>query len=234
MAGHRQAAGQSGDDGGECLQGSRVYGVCSVSVRRVGVCSTDMSFDKSCGPCNGSGWISHRKDVCWVCKGTGKNHLPGAREDWTECKPCTETGWIRDRHDPCLACSGLGLLPFAMSVALPHSSVLLETVRASEDQDFSVNERQQIAEQLLQIERHMTETYKLSDQQSHILSDGFSTIIGGLNRFGKKDWLAFTVGTLANIAVAAAFAPPFVSNLFGLVGGVVRSVLGNLPPQLLP
>ncbi len=49
-----------------------------------------------------------------------------------------------------------------------------------------------------------------------------------MDRFGKKDWINLAMGTLVNIAVAAAFAPAAATELlhkFRVVVGPLREAL---------
>ena len=73
------------------------------------------SFAYPCGFCSGTGRdiprvALTRNHQCQVCKGRGKNHFPGNKNDYTTCGKCRGRG--RDGlnvNRPCRACGGKGV-----------------------------------------------------------------------------------------------------------------------------
>jgi hypothetical protein len=51
-------------------------------------------------------------------------------------------------------------------------------------------------------------------QQAVIIEQGFEYILDSMERSSKRDWLNLAVGTLVNIAVAAAFSPTVAKDMF--------------------
>jgi hypothetical protein len=53
------------------------------------------------------------------------------------------------------------------------------------------------------------------------MEKGFNEIIKGMDRFGKKDWFVWAIGTLTTAALSAVFAPAIARDLFhGFIGAV--------------
>jgi DnaJ-class molecular chaperone len=69
-----------------------------------------MSIRKSCGPCNGNGWITDHRDECPVCTGAGHVVIDDSNGDYVSCGVCRGDGWVENRHNICSACGGLGKL----------------------------------------------------------------------------------------------------------------------------
>ena len=69
-----------------------------------------MSVRKSCGPCNGNGWISDRRDGCPVCDGAGHVMIDDSNGSYVSCDACRGDGWLENRHNFCTECGGVGKL----------------------------------------------------------------------------------------------------------------------------
>ncbi|HDY74270.1 MAG TPA: hypothetical protein ENH51_04075 [Euryarchaeota archaeon] len=72
------------------------------------------SFSYRCAFCNGNGIdpanLVSAHNQCPVCKGRGKNHFRGNKENYSKCGSCRGRG--RDRNNinrPCRACNGKGV-----------------------------------------------------------------------------------------------------------------------------
>lgn len=69
-----------------------------------------MSVRKSCGPCNGNGWIIDHRDGCPVCSGAGHVMIDDSSGNYVACDACRGDGWVENRHNICSACGGIGKL----------------------------------------------------------------------------------------------------------------------------
>ena len=78
---------------------------------------------------------------------------------------------------------------------------------------FTDLEKQYIHNQLAGIKEQLISDHHLQPQQAEIIAQGFSYLADSLNRFGKRDWLNFAMGTLVNIALGAAFSPTVAQDM---------------------
>jgi uncharacterized protein (TIGR02391 family) len=70
-----------------------------------------MSFQKTCGPCNGNGYYgSSNTSTCKVCGGLGELILEGSSSDYKTCGPCHGNGYYGSSStSTCQICKGFGL-----------------------------------------------------------------------------------------------------------------------------
>ena len=109
----------------------------------------------------------------------------------------------------------LKLLQLASSPDLPNDS-------------FTEPEKQSIRIQLTQISQRLISDHNLQVQQVEILEQGFSYLADSVNRFGKKDWLNFAMGTLVNIALGAAFSPTVAQDMNHRVMSAVHPLYDSI------
>lgn len=103
---------------------------------------------------------------------------------------------------------------------------------------FTEPEKQYIHNQLAGIKEHLISDHHLQPQQAEILEQRFSYLADSLNRFGKKDWLNFAMGTLVNIALGAAFSPTvaqdMIHRVMSAIGPLYESIMKIFGVNWLP
>lgn len=110
---------------------------------------------------------------------------------------------------------------------------LATTARLKPGDVFTSQEKKFLAQRLSEINRRLATLHQLTDKQTKDMDRGFSEIIEGMDRFGKKDWFAWAIGTLTTVALNSLFAPAIARDLFhgfiGVVGPLFNTALKLMP-----
>jgi hypothetical protein len=78
---------------------------------------------------------------------------------------------------------------------------------------FTPEEKQYCIQEFGEIRQRLKSVHRLQIEQAEIMDQGFAYILDAMERFSKKDWLNLAIGTLVNIAVAAAFSPTVAKEM---------------------
>jgi hypothetical protein len=100
---------------------------------------------------------------------------------------------------------------------------------------FSSEELAEIAEQLRQIQEHMSRTYSLSEAQMRHLEAKLADIAAAAARMGRKDWALWVSAALLGAFVQGILPPEVVQHIMKMtVDGLGYLLGGGGTPPLLP
>ncbi len=119
-----------------------------------------------------------------------------------------------------------------VQLLISHISPRLGIVGGFIDDDpnntpFTSIELDKIAESIKRIRADVDKIQDVTPEQINIISRKLSDIQDSSQRFGRKDWINYVVGTLTNLCVAAAFAPETSKALFKAVNSAFRWLFDN-------
>ena len=96
------------------------------------------------------------------------------------------------------------------------------------NEQFSNDEKALVLKQLHTLREQIVSAHNLQSQQTEVLDRGLNYLGQSLDRFGKKDWLNLAIGTLINIAVAAAFSPTAAKDLLHGFTSAIRPLFDSV------
>ncbi|MEK6641110.1 MAG: hypothetical protein AABZ17_10635 [Nitrospirota bacterium] len=102
----------------------------------------------------------------------------------------------------------------------------------AENAPFTAAERQRLSASLEEVRREVATHAGLSAQQVDFITGKLIEMAAAADRFGRKDWINWALGTLTSIAMTAALDQAAAKVLFQAVGTALSWIVGS-PIKLL-
>lgn len=105
----------------------------------------------------------------------------------------------------------------------------------SGNMSFTEDEQRQIAAQIQEVKKQVTEQFELTDEQIAHIDERLDEAAEAAERMGRKDWLLLFGGTVFNLIVTDTVTPSVAGHIFTtVVHGLIHLFTGaGGPPQIL-
>jgi hypothetical protein len=129
-------------------------------------------------------------------------------------------GWITSLRRESEAKDFWGLLA-------ERSSLLADGRTSSNNAPFSLEEQQRVRTSMDAVYEEVVRTQRLNKRQTELLLSAIEESKTATARLGRRDWLMFTLSTLAGVATSAAFSPEVTRALVQATSAAVGWITGS-------
>ncbi len=149
--------------------------------------------------------------------GDGKHEENQGAEKWEQVRPFVHYWLARLKQEVSQ--------PDLWASIGTEKALVVNVQPGTSDEPFNQDEIKRIENSIEEIKRYLASTQNLTAEQLRFTNARLTYLAEAAQRMGRKDWVLLAVGTLTNIVIGAAFAPPAAHELFRVAGEMLNWIV---------